>query len=275
MAENLSRKIKELENKIKTLESKVMDLSKKTEAKRIKPESRVPLLNLGVIGRPLPSTGTGLGKLFARQGNIIWNDADTQRIAFGIQPPDPEKGYNKHGHSEFAGGALDIHTLQLVEYETQDPEVENPIILDSEGEPVNKHCQAYWKIKPNIKKEGDVEKIGLLDIEFDAVDRKWVAGAGMIDVEKTYLVQYIYKLEDVEVPEGTEGATKEIRKDKKGKPMKAPLLSYTMPPIGESESKRLIRENEMLEKSNVYWDEAAECWRFYAIFKPEPEEAEE
>ena len=267
----LTDRITKLERKIKSLESKILDLTKKTEAKRKKPESRVAQIDLGGIGAPFSSTGTGLGRIWGKQANIPWNDSDGQMIPWGEQPPEPTIGINKHGHGRYSGGALDIHTLELVEYETN----EEGIILDSEGNPLNKDCQAYWKNQPNIKKDGDVEKIGLLDIEFDPSSKKWVAGASMIDVEKTYLVQYIYKLDDVEVPVGTEGATKEIKKDGDGNEMKAPLLLSIFPPSGESESAKLTRENEMLNKSNVAWDKNSQCWRLYAVFKPYPEEEEE
>lgn len=172
MAQKLTDRINNLEKEIGRLKSKILDLTKKTEAGRIKPESRVPILDLSRT-TPMPSSGTGLGKLSARQGGIIWNDADAQNVPWGQQPSTPTKGYHKHSHSRYAGGALDISTLELVEY-------------DFSGE--NKHCQAYWNVQPSIKKEDGIEKIGLLDITFDKTSGKWLAG-GIIDVEKTKLVQ--------------------------------------------------------------------------------------
>ena len=135
----LNDKVRQLENQIKTLQAKVLDLTNKTEASRAKPESKVPLSDLSKT-TPMPSSGTGLGKLPARNAGIIWNDADAQNLGFGTQPSIPTKGYNKHSHSEYAGGALDINTLKLVEY-------------DLSG--YNKHNQSYWKEQPNIEKDED------------------------------------------------------------------------------------------------------------------------
>lgn len=260
MSEKLNDRIVILERKIKSLEDKIIDLVSNTEDKRHKPESKIPQLDLG-RQNPMPSTGTGKGRVPGRQGGIIWNDGDAAITPWGEQSPAPTKGLHKHHHSEYAGGALDIHTLKLVEYETQDPEVEDPIILDSEGNSINKHCQSSWKIQPNIRKENGIEKIGYLDIEFDTASKKWVTGANMIDVERTYLVQYVWKKEGIEVPPETEGAAREIKKDANGIEMKSPLLYTT------SED-----DNENLNKSNVIWNKEARCWRFYAVFKPYIEE---
>jgi len=219
----LNDKIRQLENQIKSMQAKILDLSNKTEIGRKKTESTVPLRDDGRTA-PIPSTGTGLGKLPGKSAGIIWNDADAMVVPWGQQPPTPTKGYNKHGHSRYAGGALDINTLELVEYE-----------FDSQ----NPHCQSYWKDLPKIAKDGDVEKIGLLDITFDKISKKWLAG-GIIDVEKTNIVQ---KDEDGN-----------ILTDNKGQEMKAPIN-------GEDENSK-----------NSVWDENAKCWRFYAVFADEEEE---
>lgn len=229
----LSEKLRQFENRIKSLESKIINLSSNTEDKRQKPESKVGQIDLAKQS-PLPSSGTGLGKLPGRPGNVIWNDGDASVTPWGQQPPAPTKGINKHSHSEFAGGALDIHTLELVEYETQDTEVEDPVIVDQYGSPLNKHCQAFWKIPPKIKQtESGISKIGYLDITFDETNKKWLAG-GIIDVEKTLLLK---KEED-----GT------ISRDGKDEEMKSVLL-------GDGE-----------DNKNVVWDDIAKCWRFYAVY---------
>ena len=263
MAKSLNSRILELEQLVKQLQDKLNYVSSRTEEKSPQPTSQVGKIQLkqGIM----PSTGTGLGQVGMYQGNIIWNDASAKRPAFGTQPIDPTKGYNKHSHSRYAGGALDIHTLELVEYETIDSEAENPVILDCNGVPVNKHCQGYWKVLPNIAKadDGTTDKIGMLDIEFDEQNKKWVAGASMVDVERTYLVQYIWKKDGGEVSPDTPGAEKSIKTDDNGNKMKSPLL-YTLSSV----------VNENLNKSNVIWDKDAECWRFYAVFKPAPSEEE-
>lgn len=254
---NLNDRIRELENKIKDLESKIDSLAK---AKRIQPESKVPLI-IDKFQINMPSTGTGLGKIPGMKGNIIFNDAELKSVPWGTQPSDALKGYNKHSHGRYSGGALDINTLELVEYETD----EDGDIVDTEGNKLNKNCQSYWKNQPAISKASDgiTEKIGVLDIEFDPSSRKWITGSNMVDVERTYLVQYAwYDEEGNEVEEGTEGAIRQIKRDENGNDMKAPLL-YTA-----SED-----ENENLNKSNVIWDKDAKCWRFYAVFKPAIEES--
>ena len=156
----LNSRLQELENKILALESKIIDLSKKTDDVRNKPESIVPQLELGKQ-IPMPSSGTGLGKFPARQGGIFWNDADASATPWGTQPPTATKGYNKHSHGRFSGGALDINTLELVEY-------------DLTG--YNKDCQSYWKTQPSIELDEDGnEKISDLSksMVWDKEEKCW------------------------------------------------------------------------------------------------------
>ena len=158
----LNDKITKLEQKIRGLEAKVIDLTDKTESGRHKPESVVPQIDLGKQV-PLPSSGTGLGKVPGRQGNLILNDAEAQNVPWGTQPATPTKGYNKHGHSEFSGGALDINTLEVIEYETD----ESTNILDQYGNILNKHSQSYWKFPAKIAKDDNqVEKKGSIRSNF-------------------------------------------------------------------------------------------------------------
>ncbi len=256
----LNDRINQLEQEIKILQAQLNNLTNRTATKRLPPETRISQEDRSRLGSPMPSTGTGLGRIHGRTGNIILNDAEAKTPGFKTQPVTPTKGYNKHGHSRFSGGALDIHTLELVEYTTVDPEAQDPVILGADGNPVNKHCQSYWNSHPIIIKDNGVEKIGYLDIQFDSTSKKWVTGSNMIDVERTYLVQYVWKLEGNEVPPGTEGAIREIKEDENGIKMKSPLL-YTA-----------SDDNENLNKSNVWWDKDAQAWRNYAVFKPAPEE---
>jgi len=163
MGQKLNDRIKLLENEIRNLKAKVSDLATKTEAGRIKPESKVPKIDLS-RQTPMPSTGTGLGKLPARAGNIIFNDGDAQLKAFGQMPDTPTKGYNKHSHGKFSGGALDINTLELVEYED----------LEISGH--NKDCQSYWKEQPSIELDEDGnEKISDLskNMVWDKEEKCW------------------------------------------------------------------------------------------------------
>lgn len=148
----LNEKIFKLEKQIIILQAKVIDLTKKTEASRIKPESLNPR-PVNIKNSPMPSTGTGLGRVQGRQGNLIFNNAEVSRVPFGQQPSIPTKGYNKHFHTRYAGGALDINSLELVEYENNEG-----IILDQYGNTVNKHSQAYWNNIVKIEKDDNGEE---------------------------------------------------------------------------------------------------------------------
>jgi len=239
----LNEEVRILKEQVMALQSKLSDLSKNLEDKNPTPYSKVGATRSNSQNRPV-EPGSGLGG--TQGGSLPWNDSELKIPAYGAQPDAPTKGYNKHGHSRYAGGALDIHTVELVEYETD----ENDNIIDEDGNILNKHCQQYWvntpKIKTVEKKTEDgqsefVPKIGNLDIEFDAVTQKWVAGGKYIDVENTYL----------------------IRKDPDtGEIMKAE--------DGETEMKSVLLDTEDDSKSSVVWDDDSSVWRFYAVFAEDP-----
>ena len=164
-------KINQMEEKIRTLENTMFDLQKRTEARRIPPETKTTQPNLSKVGGIMPSTGTGLGRIFGKNGNVIFNDADASIPAFGTQPDTPTRGYNKHNHSRYAGGALDIHTLELVEFNNVDGDIKDYL-----GNNVNKHCQSFWKYVVQITKDdNDIEKISNLSDNFvwDKVNQVW------------------------------------------------------------------------------------------------------
>ena len=243
---SLNEKVAELERQVRYLQDKLQDILINTEEGAKKPYSKVGNRDRNNT-RPV-DIATGLGNLMG--GNLPWNDSELIIPPYGTQPATPTKGYSKHSHSRYAGGALDINTLELVEYAT-DPS-DDSVIVDPDGNPVNKHCQGFWDKQPNIKQESGVDKIGNLDISFDPTTGKWKAGgADYIDVETTYIVQYAWYKEGVEVPEGTEGAVKQIKLDENGNEMKSPLL---------------VSGDEF--RSNVVWDKDAQSWRMYAVFRP-------
>ena len=135
--------------------------------------------------------GTGLGGVFG--GNLVWNNVEVAIPKYGETPAVPSKGYLKHSHSEYSGGALDINTLELVEYDCFHGGA------DVSGD-FNKHCQQFWLTEPAIRTsshaDGDigaegVEKIGKLDISFDGDNRKWVAGISQIDVRETTFIDTV------------------------------------------------------------------------------------
>lgn len=220
----LNQKIQDLENQIKSLQSKIEDLTISTDNKYIAPYTKA---GEAVDKSRIRSTdiSTNLGRVFG--GNMVWNDSELKLPAYGQIPAEPTKGYNKHGHSRFAGGALDVNIMELVEFENADG-----VILDSYGNPVNKHCRQFWKNQPNIVKmensEGQyIDKIGNLDIEFDPDLGKWVTGSKEIDVERTKIV----------------------KKDESGDIIHEAYLY-----------------SEDAVKTNVLWDSTGQVWRFLAVY---------
>jgi hypothetical protein len=229
MAIPLYRQIDELENSIRNLRTKIDDLSKSTEEKDIKPYSAVGNKRDRSQSHPT-DVSTGLGQVFT--GGVIWNDSDQNIPAYGTKPVDPTKGYNRHSHSCFSGGALDIKTLEIVEYD-----------INWESENYQKDCQATWRNFPPIKKEQNtkdenIDKIGLLDLVFNADIKKWGTSAYEIDVKKCYLV-----LRD------SDG---NIELDENG------------------HEKKSLLYNEDETRTNIIWDKTAQCWRIYAVYAETP-----
>lgn len=242
--ENLNQRIERLEQQVQILLAKIRDLSFNVEEKTQGPYVVAGGTKSSATMMPIDAK-TGKSPILA--SHVIWNDSESFRPPLNEEPDLPEKGYNKHSHSRFSGGALIKDVLEIVEY---DWDSVSPTII-------NKHSQQFWTEQPMIAKcknsEGnDVEKIGTLEMEFDPNTLTWKAGITEIDVEKVYLVR-----------KDLEG---NIMLDINGNEMKAVLL-YTLADIGTKEGR-----NENLDKSNVWWDETARCWRFYAVFKPMPEE---
>jgi len=229
----LNRRISELENKIVELTNLVDSLSTTRTEKDPAP--------YGIVGSAVKTHHIGpLGPSGMGGGKMIWNDIELSFPKINEKPSKeeetiPVKGYNGHSHSRFSGGALDINTLEIVEYD---------MVLDENGEWVSdeysKHSQNFWKNLPPIavlqnSLGENVSKLGKLDLVFDANSRKWLISSAYIDVEKSYLV-----LKD------SEG---NIQTDTDGVEMKSPLYDSSDP-----------------SKSNIVWDTLAKCWRFYAVY---------
>ena len=164
----LNDKIKELEKQIKFLESKINDISKNVESKVIKPYSKLGYLRDFNELKPV-DVGTGYRLI------VPWNDSELLTPPYGAQPSLPTKGFNKHSHSRYAGGAFDINTLEFVEYQTD----ENGNIIDAEENILNRHCQQFWNNPPSIvisqnEAEENVSRIGKLDgFVFDPDNQVW------------------------------------------------------------------------------------------------------
>jgi len=225
---SLNSRIKELEDKIIALEAKIYDLSANTEEK-----VKAPYTVLGgPVNKSLINPFDLTSKLGMHGGTIFWNDSEVYSPN-QEQPPAPTKGYHKHSHSRFSGGALINGVLEIVEY-----------VWESI---TNKHSQQFLteddqpKIAVDVNSKGEtVEKIGTLDLSFNPDTQTWGCTAYEIDVTKCYLVE-----REIDGPN-----VGQIKKDSKGNDMRSCLWNIDS------------------TKSSVIWDENAQVWRFYAVYAP-------
>jgi len=161
MAKDLNARIEELENQVQFLLNKIKDLSKDTENKYKSPYTVTgKSLDVSLI-RPI-GYNSGLCQKFG--GGIIWNNTEINIPPLDEEPEEPTKGYHKHTHSRFAGGALIIDALEFVEYDW--------------GELINKHSQTFWREEPEIVKvlnsaNESIDKIGKLALVFVPDDELW------------------------------------------------------------------------------------------------------
>jgi len=229
-------RIKALEDQITFLQSKIEDLSKHTEQKNIPPIT----IAGGVQNRGLLSPvdiDTGLGSIMGN--GVIWNNSELDTPPANAEVSTPTKGYNKHTHSRYSGGALIKQNLEIVEY---DPTWFATI--------TNKHSQQFWQTNPiirtivNSKPEHEtVEMIGPLDLTFNPDTLKWGVATLEIDVRQCNFVQR-------RIVDGDGQVAGDIQKDSNGIEMKGPLF------------------NEDQTKSSIIWDEDSQIWRLYAAYAP-------
>ena len=238
----VNKQIQELQQEVKILKQSIKGLLSKTKDPA-PPYSKVGSNRSRSNDNPA-DVRAGLVSIYG--GSVMWNNADASKPPLNQLPPTPEEGYNKHFHGRHSGGALDINSLELVEYDYENG-------TDVVG--YNPDCQQYWRVAPPIMKENEVEKIGKLDIEFDSSSKKWIAGSGAINVKTTKIVEYAWYLGGMEVSADTEGATREIKKDGNDNNMES-VINGEDDPGSEEEG---LREN-------MVWDENAQCWRFYAVY---------
>ena len=221
----LQEKINQLELAIAELKSKVADLTEHTEEKDTPPSS--------VVGNKVSPANThpvdfGSGKSAMFGGGVIWNDSELKIPRGGVEPPIPTKGYNKHTHSRYSGGALIKNGLEIIEYK--------------EGSLTNINSQRFIELKDKditVEENSlgiDVKKIGFLDLVFNADTQTWGTPAYEIDIKKCYLVE--------------RNADGTLATDSKGNQKKS----------------RLWNSDET--KTTIVWDENAGCFRFYATYAP-------
>ena len=181
---------------------------------------------------------------------VLWNNGE-----LGTPPINEEipliwttKGYNKHTHSRYSGGALIKQNLEIVEYDPTDWALI-----------VNPHSQQFWQTNPKIRttvtsdpSHKTVEMIGTLDVIFNpdaGTDSngnpigKWGVATLEIDVRKCNFVQR--RTED-----GDGQKAGDIQKDENGIEMKGPLWDSDQ------------------TKSSIIWDKDSQVWRLYAAFAP-------
>ena len=227
---SLNSRIKELEDKIATLTSKVWNLSRNTESKTNPPYSIIGSESSKSEITPI-DIKAGWGHRYG--GSIVWNSSELGVPPGNVEPSVPNaetgKGYNKHTHTRFSGGALIKGGIEIVDYDFS----ETPV--------TNIHSQQFWVTQPNIKTDintnkESVDKIGLLDLVFNPDTKTWGCPAYEIDVKKCYLVE--------------RDANGNIVLDSKGREMKSPL--YNTDPT----------------KTSIVWDENGNCWRLYAAYAP-------
>jgi hypothetical protein len=213
-------RIKELEAFTKALKSEIKSLRNQLQTYK-KPHS------VNQAGKP--NLIAGAANIGRDKALLAWNDEELINTDISEKGDDPTVGINKHTHSRYSGGALNIEAFELVEYD---------IDWDS-SEEYHKHNMGLWTGEPSIataqNSNGEnVDKIGPLDVEFNPDTGKYGATAMYIDIEKTYLVK-----------RDSDG---NIETDANGIEMKAPLY------------------NSDATKNAIVWDANARVFRFYATF---------
>jgi hypothetical protein len=233
-----------LEQEISDLKNKILDLSKNTEQKYIQPITRVGGTANKALQMPV-DIDTGFGAILGN--GVIFNDSELGLPPVNAEPSSPTKGYNKHTHSRYSGGALIKQTLEIVEYDsTWWAAITNP------------HSQQFWQTTPKIRtttnsKGETVQMIGALDLVFnpdggyDSNNNpigKWGVATLEIDIKACQFVQR-------RTTDGTGGEKiGDIELDSKGQEMKGPLW------------------NADQTKSSIIWDEDGKCFRLYAAYSP-------
>jgi len=195
----LNERIEHLEQQIELLMSKTGDLSTNVEETTKKPYVVAGGGKSSTTNMPIDAK-TGLGPILSN--HVIWNDSEGFIPPLNREPPNPAKGYNKHSHSRYSGGALIKDKLEIVEFEW--------------GTIVNKDSQQFWKNNPLIKtdkntKGEEVDKIGLLDLVFNPDTLTWSTSALEIDIKRCYLVE--------------RDETGAVKLDSKGQPMRSLLYN--------------------------------------------------
>lgn len=223
-----------LNEKIRFLEQKINQLESKIIdlSANTEEKSKVPSSKVGATrDNSLNQPSDSKKSLGGLFGNPVIWNDTEINNPINNEPDEPTEGFNKHSHSRFSGGALIKDVLEIVEYVW--------------GTITNKHSQGFInlsesKIATTTNSQGQtVKKRGQLDLTFNADTLKWGTNAYEIDIKKCYLVE-----------RDNDG---DIAKDSKG------------------QEKKSLLYNADTTKTSIVWDENGKCWRFYAVYAPEPE----
>jgi len=230
----LNERITFLEQQVKDLISKLGTVQSQTQNTDKPPRTIIGGSRITGTSYPIdPVSGRGA----ISGGGVIWNSIEQNIPKINIEsslPDSSTKSYNQHSHSRYTGGALIKDVLEIVEIDWDNS-------INKQGNPItNKYTPRNWanivfKKETNSNKQ-EVDKIGLLDLVFNADTSTWGVAAYEIDVKKCYLIE--------------RDADGVVALDSKGHQKRSPLY------------------NEDQTKTSVIWDENAQCWRFYAAYAP-------
>jgi hypothetical protein len=229
---SLKERIAQLEQQVFNLQIQIKNINNETTEKVKIPVSVVGGPDERSTIKPI-DIKTGLGKILG--SSMIWHTGELSNPPINDEAPNPEningaKGYNKHTHSRFSGGALIKNELEIVEFDATDwAQITNP------------HSQQYWQITPKYAKElntktpaEQIDKIGSLDLTFNPDTKKWGVATYEIDIKKCYFVE----------------------RDKDG--------NIVIDSKGQQKKSFLFNDNGL--KNSIIWDELGNCFRLIAVY---------
>ncbi len=255
----INEQIDTLQRQVRELYSRINALSSTTEGRIPAPRTTFGFLSGRENAHPMP-LGSDMSFL---GGTIFWNDAEVYHPNEPMSAGEvPKRGYHKHTHNRFSGGALISGGIEIVEYDLEHM---------SDWERFNNiSCQQFAGLTDNDIAEVEnsqgqsVRKIGLLDVVFNPDTRTWGTVTYGIDVEKTIFVKRRRESLKDEYGNEIEGSRAgDVEKDENGTPMQSPL--YVTFEDGTQD----------IPRSSIIWDKNGKCFRFLATYSIAPEDIPE
>lgn len=152
----LLTEINNLKNELITLKAQIAKIQSGMQTE----DEHTPYTKSGGAKDPSMSYPVSINSGFGgTYGNaIIWNDIDIELPPFGRKPAsEPKFGLNWHGHTRYTGGAFDLYTTELVEYD----------VNWEENDRFSKYHPGLWDSVPNIMKDEEgSEQISGLNFSF-------------------------------------------------------------------------------------------------------------